>query len=52
VAASTEGPRGRFWVLQAEVESDDDSNVELDVVGAERQIIWSLPWPTVITAGM
>jgi hypothetical protein len=38
VAASTEGPRGRFWVLQAEVESDDDSNVELDVFGAERKM--------------
>jgi hypothetical protein len=38
VATSTEGPRGRFWVLQAEVESVDDSNVELDVVVAERQM--------------
>jgi hypothetical protein len=38
VAALTEGPRGRFWVLQAEGESDNDSNIELNVVGAERQM--------------
>jgi hypothetical protein len=38
VPALTEGPRGRFWVLQAEGESDDDSNIERDVVGAERQM--------------